>query len=203
MTTSTTRRDVDRKHRGGGSRARRAGWLTLGSVLLLLIAACGSQAAAQQSDAQKAGILLQSGLAAHQAGRLTEAAADYKKVLAYDPKNQWAHYNLGLIEQWGGQNAAAEADYRAALKVDPNFVGALYNLAILRSTAAPQEAADLYRKAISVTPNMAIAHLNLGFLLENLGQMAEGKAELDRAVSLDATLQKRLPPAPTPAPKKK
>jgi hypothetical protein len=33
--------------------------------------------------------------------------------------------------------------------------------------------------------------------------MAEGKAELDRAVSLDATLQKRLPPAPTPAPKKK
>jgi Tfp pilus assembly protein PilF len=184
---------------------RRAGWLILAGVFVLLLSACGGSTAAKQSDAQKAGILLQAGLAAHNAGRLSEAAADYKKVLAYDPKNQWAHYNLGLIEQLNGQLAAAEADYRAAIAVDPNFVGALYNLAILRTKAAPEEAANLYRKAIAVTPNMAIAHLNLGFLLEAMGQTAAAKSELAQAVQIDPTLQKRLPPtpAPTPAPKKK
>lgn len=178
---------------------RRAGWLAVGSSLLLLITACGGSAAAQQSDAQKAGVLLQAGLAAHQAGRTAEAATDYKKVLTYDPKNQWAHYNLGLIEQMNGQTAAAETDYRAALAADPSFVGALYNLAILRTGVAPQEAVDLYRRAIAVTPNMAIAHLNLGFLLQNLGEPAAGKAELDKAVALDPTLKKRLPVTP-PAP---
>jgi len=184
---------------------RRAGSMILVGVFVLLLSACGGSAASQQSDAQKAGILLQSGLAAHQAGRLTEAAADYKKVIAYDPKSQWAHYNLGLIEQLNGQNAAAVADYRAAIATDPTFVGALYNLAILRTPAAPQEAADLYRKAIAVTPNMAIAHLNLGFLLQAQGQQAEAKTELDKAVALDPSLKARLPatPAPTPAPKKK
>lgn len=180
----------------------RVGWVSVAAVLVLLLSACGGSALAQQTDAQKAGVLLQAGLAAHQAGRLSEAASDYKKVLAYDPKNQWAHYNLGLIEQLNGQSAAAESDYRAAIAVDPNFVGALYNLAILRTSVAPQEAVELYRKAIAVTPNMAIAHLNLGFLLQALGQVTEGQAELQTAVKLDPRLQARLP-APSPAPKKK
>jgi tetratricopeptide (TPR) repeat protein len=203
MNTSTIRGGDNRRTRVAGSAARRAASLAVGSSLLLLLAACGGSAAAKQSDAQKAGVLLQAGLAAHQAGRTAEAATDYKKVLTYDPKNQWAHYNLGLIEQMNGQNAAAETDYRAALAADPNFVGALYNLAILRSAAAPQDAVDLYRRAIGVTPNMAIAHLNLGFLLQTLGQAAAGKAELDKAVALDPTLKKRLPAAPPPPVAKK
>jgi Tfp pilus assembly protein PilF len=187
----------------GSPTRRRAGWLTLAGVLVLLISACGSP---QQSDAQKAGILLQSGLAAHQAGRTDEAAADYKKVLALDPKSKWAHYNLGVIEQGQGQNAAAEIDYRAVLAVDPNFSGALYNLALLRTTTAPQEAVDLYRRAIAVSPTMASAHLNLGFLLIALGQQPEGKVELNRAVALNPTFQGRVPAAthsPAAAPTKK
>jgi tetratricopeptide (TPR) repeat protein len=159
----------------------------------MLLSACGGAASAQQSDAQKAGVLLSSGLAAHKAGRTDEATADYKKVLTLDPTNEWAHYNLGLIEQINGQSVAAEADYRAALAVDANLIGALYNLAILRGSSAPDEAAALYRRAISANPKMAVAHLNLGFLLISMGNRAEGKAELDQAVALDPTLQKRLP----------
>jgi tetratricopeptide (TPR) repeat protein len=196
MNTSTIRGGEHRGKRLGRPTVRRAGWLALCGSLVLLLVACGGKAATQQSDAQKAGVLLQAGLAAHQSGRTAEAAADYKKVLQYDPKNQWAHYNLALIEQMNGQNAAAEADYRAALAVDPTFVGALYNLAILRTAAAPEEAIALYRRAIGVTPNMAIAHLNLGFLLNSLGETTAGKAELDKAVALDPTLKKRLPSAP-------
>ena len=162
------------------------------AAMALLLSACGSAAAAQ-SDSQKAGVLLNSALAAHQAGRTAEAATNYKKVISLDPQNKWAHYNLGLIEQANGQNTAAEADYRAVLAVDPNFTSALYNLAILRTSAAPQEAVDLYRHAISVAPKMGSAHLNLGFLLISLGQPAEGKAELDKAVAADPGLAARIP----------
>jgi tetratricopeptide (TPR) repeat protein len=176
---------------------------------LVLLTACGGQAAQatqpKQSDAEKAGILLRSGMVAHKSGRLAEAAKDYQKALVYEPKNQWAHYNLGLIEQVQGKTAAAVADYRAALEVDPTLVSAIYNLAILRSGAAPDEAIELYRRAIGVQPDMALAHLNLGFLLIAQGKQAEGTAELNQAAKLDPNLKGRVPPTPTPAatPKKK
>jgi tetratricopeptide (TPR) repeat protein len=170
--------------------------------LSLLLTACGSQAEAQQSNQQKAGVLLNSGLAAHNAGRTAEAEADYRKVLALDPQNKWAHYNLGLIEQNKGQASAAEADYRAVLAADPNFTGALYNLAILRTSPAPAEAADLYKRAITVAPNMGSAHLNLGFLLISMGQQAAGKAELDKAVAIEPALKQRIPKIVTAAAKK-
>lgn len=163
------------------------------AVLALLLAACGNAASAQQTDAQKAAVLLNAGLAAHQAGKIAEAAADYRKVVALDPTNKWAHYNLGLIEQNWGQASVAETDYRAVLAVDPNFIGALYNLAILRTAIAPDEAADLYRRAIAVAPTMGSAHLNLGFLLISQGQAALGKAELDKAVAIEPTLAQRIP----------
>jgi tetratricopeptide (TPR) repeat protein len=173
---------------------------------LVLLTACGGAAQAtqpKQSDAEKAGILLRAGMVAHKSGRLAEAAKDYQKALTYDPKNQWAHYNLGLVEQVQGQNAAAVADYRAALEADPTLVSAIYNLAILRSGAAPDEAIDLYRRAISVQPDMALAHLNLGFLLIAQGKAVEGTTELRQAATLDPNLKGRVPPAPTPAPAKK
>jgi tetratricopeptide (TPR) repeat protein len=174
--------------------------------VLALLTACGQAAQAtqpKQSDSRKASILLQSGMAAHKSGRLGEAAQDYQKALVYDPKNQWAHYNLGLIEQLQGQNAAAVADYRAALAMDPNLVSAIYNMAILRAGPAPLEAIELYRRAIGVQPDMALAHLNLGFLLIAQGQQAEGTAELNQAVKLDPSLKPRLPHSATPAPSKK
>jgi tetratricopeptide (TPR) repeat protein len=172
------------------------------AALALLLSACGGAATAQQSDAQKAGVLLNAGLAAHQAGRSAEAAADYRKALAIEPQNKWAHYNLGLIEQNNGQAAAAEADYRAVLAADPNFIGALYNLAILRTAGAPDEAVDLYRRALAVAPNMGSAHLNLGFLLISQGQAAQGKAELDKAVAIEPTLAQRIPKPAAATPKK-
>ena len=163
------------------------------AALAVLLSACGGAASAPQSNAQKANVLLNAGLAAHQAGRTAEAATDYSKAIALEPQNKWAHYNLGLIEQNSGQAAAAEADYRAVVAADPNFIGALYNLAILRTASAPAEAADLYRRAIAVAPNMGSAHLNLGFLLIGMGQKAQGQAELDKAVSIEPTLAQRIP----------
>ena len=147
--------------------------------------------------------LLSAGIAAQQAGRTAEAADDYRKILHMNPNNPWAYYNLGLIDQQAGRTDSAERNYRAALKISPDFPSALFNLAIIRTGPAPKEAEDLYRRTIAVQPNNAGAHLNLGFLLIQEGNKAEGQAELQRAVKLDASLASRVPPSPTPSPSRK
>ena len=180
------------------------------SSLLLtvaLLSACGSSAAG--SDAQQANALLSAGLQAAGRGNDTEAASDYHKCLSHEPKNKFCNYNLGVIDQSAGRNQSAEVFYRAALEADPNFVSALYNLALIRQAVSPQEGENLYRQAIAVQPDDAIAHLNLGFLLRSEGRNTEGNAELLKATQLDPKLASRIPaglnlnpppPAPSPSP---
>jgi tetratricopeptide (TPR) repeat protein len=139
------------------------------------------------------------GLQAHAAGRLDEAAADYRQALALDPRNKFAVFNLGVIDQSQGRADSAENNYRLALQIDPNFTSALFNLAILRTAAgSTQEAIQLYRRVIAAEPNNAASHLNLGFLLLQTGQQADGNAELALAVQLDPNLAPRIVLTPTP-----
>jgi tetratricopeptide (TPR) repeat protein len=173
---------------------------------LLVTAGCGVVAQAK-SEGQKANDLIWQGMKAQEAGRTSEAADDYRKALALDPRNKFAYFDLGVIDQGAGRNSSAELEYRTALQFDANFAEALYNLAVLRAQAAPAEAADLYRRVTAVKPGFADAHLNLGFLLISMGQKTEGKAELDRAVAIRPSLASRVPaniaatPSPTPTPK--
>ena len=84
-------------------------------VLLLLLGACSKGA----SDADQARAALAAGLKAHQAGHFAEAVADYRKALIYDPRNKFAYYNLGLIDQTEGDSSSAESNYRITLSIDP------------------------------------------------------------------------------------
>lgn len=166
-------------------------WPALLLLVVLLIGACSKA----KSDSEQASLALAAGLKAHAAGRLDEAAADYRKVLVYDPRNKFAYYNLGVIAQTQGDGESAESDFRIALTIDPDFVPALFNLAILRtSSGSAREAIDLYKHVIQVDESYAVAHLNLGFLLVDDGQAKEGKAELSIAVQLDPSLASRIPP---------
>ena len=161
-------------------------------VVLGLLSACGSQAT-QQSDPKFATAALYAGLNAQNQSRILQALDAYKQCLAHDPSNKYCHYDRGVIEQGQVKTAPAEQDYRAALATDPNFVPALFNLAILRTGSSPVEAEDLYRHVISLEPNAAAAHLNLGFLLKTIDRTDEARVELQRAVQLDPTLASRVP----------
>jgi tetratricopeptide (TPR) repeat protein len=145
--------------------------------------------------------VLNHALQLHAQGDLAEAKDEYLRVLQLDPENKYAYYNLGLISQTQGDVVSAESSYRTTIAIDPDFVPALFNLAILRTDAgAKREAMDLYRHIIEVTPQsdeelrsqLAAAHLNLGFLLLDTGEDAEGQAELDEAVRLDPSLADRI-----------
>lgn len=173
----------------------------VGSVLLLFaITACSGPSA--KSDAQQAADALNAGLKAQAAGNTAEALNQYNIVLAHDPKNKFAYYDIGLIDQQAGRADSAEKHYRDALTVDPEFAPALFNLAILRTGPSPNEAMDLYRHVISIQPNNSDAHLNLGFVLRSVGRNDEAGAEFAKAVLLNPQAASRLPPGvlPSPAP---
>ncbi|MDP9233912.1 MAG: tetratricopeptide repeat protein [Actinomycetota bacterium] len=166
-------------------------------AVAVLIAGLGLSTTAcskKKSDADLASEALTKGLAAHKAGNLAEAAADYHRVLVYDPNNKFAYYDLGLIDQTNGSLASADSNYSLAISIDPKYVPALYNLAIVKTAEGDLNGAvDLYRSAIDVQRSYAAAHLNLGFALIQNGDKREGKAELKRAVALDPSLADRIP----------
>lgn len=55
----------------------------------------------------------------YQAGKIAQAEAAFKKVIASDPNNGDAYYNLGVIAEGKGDLSGALADYRSALNINP------------------------------------------------------------------------------------
>lgn len=142
--------------------------------------------------------ILQEGLRAHASGDLATAEEAYLLVIQLDPQNKFAYYNLGVISQGRDEPELATRNYRTTLRIDPDFVPALFNLAILRTEAGDaDEAVTLYEHIISVDPSHDLAaatHLNLGFLLIDLGKERRGRKELAEAVRLDPGLEDRIGP---------
>ena len=157
------------------------------------LAACSddSNPGSPTGDAEQ---VLNDALAAHAAGDFDRAVDLYEQVLVLDPRNRFAYYNLGLIDQTRGDDAAAADQYEQAIAVAPDFTPAIFNLAIIRAEqGATDEAIGLYRDVIAIDDTDAGTHLNLGFLLIASGERKEGQRELDRAVEFDPSLASRIP----------
>jgi tetratricopeptide (TPR) repeat protein len=168
-------------------------YLILASSLVLAgAAACGSD----KSNSEKAGDALSAALQAHVEGRIDDAVTGYNEVLKFDPRNKYAFYNLGLIQQTNGNLPEADNDYRLAIHTDPDYVVALFNLAVVRTTLNDNAGGiELYRHVIALQPDYAFAHLNLGLALRKTGQGGEGDAEVAKGLQLDPTLAQKVPAA--------
>src|SRR5215475_10999438 len=85
--------------------------------------------------------LFQRGVVDHQAGRLLQAQAAYRQILAIDPAHAEAHNNLGVALSDLGRPAEAEPSYREALRLRPNNPEAHNNLGVaLSDLGRPAEA---------------------------------------------------------------
>ena len=111
------------------------------------LAACGSASALQS-----AGQNVTAGIAAQKAGDYGTATTDYEKALKAEPKDVYALYDLGDVEQYQHQDTAAAEHYQEALAVNPHYEYALYNLAILDSASDPAAAKALYLEVIQLYP---------------------------------------------------
>ncbi len=91
------------------------------------------------------------------------------------------HQALAMLN--AGQLGQAESTLSRVLLARPLDPDALQLLGLVRSLQArPQDAADLYKRSLSVKPDQPHVHMNLGNALKNLGRTDEALAAYHEAI---------------------
>ena len=110
----------------------------------------------------------------HQARRLQDAEAGYRKVLAANPRHAGALGYLGVLAHQSGHSDAGIDLLRKAIAADRRNPEPHYNLArILSDCGRDDEAIVHNRKVLEIAPDFPGAHNNLAALLLLRGRAAE------------------------------
>jgi len=112
----------------------------------------------------------------------------YQKGLAIQPDNPLASNNLAyvLLEHGGDVNVALTLA-QTARKGLPNLPNAADTLGwAYYHTGAYSAAAPLFEEAIKAQPDRQAYHLHLGLTYQKLRDTSRAKAELQKAISIDA-----------------
>lgn len=158
----------------------------------LALGACGGSST---TSTKKKDQLLNAGLQAEVQGDYATAKKNFEELLKADPKNKFAHYNLGYIAQTQDRNGTKAAKhYEAALKTDPEYGPALYNLAIIKTADGNDAGAILlYQRAATANPTDANTQLNLGLLLYKTGDKSGADEAFRKAIALNPAIKTRIP----------
>lgn len=105
-------------------------------------------------------------LLAHQSGRLQEAEAAYREVLARDPGHIDTLHFLGLVAYQLGRHDEAETWMLQALQQHENNVPARTNLGkVYQARGDLDQAIACYRRALELAPEYIDAQTHLGYAL--------------------------------------
>jgi tetratricopeptide (TPR) repeat protein len=138
--------------------------------------------------------LLAAGLERQRLGQLSEAQRLYEQILAQEPDHIDALHLLGVLHMERGQNDSAATLIEQAFTALVRLAGAsnpvaaplLTNLGnALQKLGRTKEAADRYRKALRLQPNIAETHSNLGNLLDAEGDYQGAVSCYRRAIALN------------------
>jgi tetratricopeptide (TPR) repeat protein len=119
-------------------------------------------------------------------GRLDEAQAAWRRVIALTPDSAEAHYNLAnTLRDQGGRDEEAIAAYQGAIALKPDLAEAHINLGnMLKDRGELDEAAACYRRVLVLRPDYAEVHYNLGNVLAAQDALDEAAAAHRRATAL-------------------
>ena len=128
----------------------------------------------------------------HQAGRLADAEAGYRRILAQQPEHVDALRLLGMIATQCGNPAAGIALIELALRVAPHVREVTLGLADAWAAQANQlaqrgemeKAIAAYRRAVELVPDYVEAHSNLSDVLRVAGRFDEALASAAEALRL-------------------
>jgi protein O-GlcNAc transferase len=133
--------------------------------------------------------LFGAGMKCHQAGRLADAEAYYRRVLTVEPSHADALNMLGVVAQQVGRSELAIELIRQAIRSNGSNPAYFHNLGhVLREQGKVEEAISAIRRAIGIKPDIAEGHFSLGCHLHDLGRLEEAVVAYRDAIRLDPDL---------------
>ena len=142
------------------------------------------------------------GIALHYLGRTDEALQSIDLALSLDPTyaealnnrelmpQVKAHADAGFVLMEEGRLDDAEKHLRYVLKIDPVYTVSIENLALLQLRRQRYgEARVLYQRLVALDADNAKAWSGMGIALFYLGRTDEALQSIDRALTLDPTLE--------------
>jgi len=130
-------------------------------------AVAGGQAVPLQEIPAQARTLFEQAVAVMASGDFLDAELRFKDFLLRYPAFPGTHVNLAIIHSQNGNDEATQAAIDAALALNPEHPAALNQQGmLLRRNGKFIEAEAAYLKAVTASPDYALAHYNLGVLNE-------------------------------------
>jgi tetratricopeptide (TPR) repeat protein len=122
----------------------------------------------------------------HQAGRLADAEAIYRRILEVQPRHPSALHNLAEIACRVRKYDAALDLARQAIAVEPENANNHNTLAVvLFGMGRADESMAACLRALELNPNFSNAHANLGICLADRGDLPASIAAFEKAIELD------------------
>jgi predicted O-linked N-acetylglucosamine transferase (SPINDLY family) len=122
----------------------------------------------------------------HRQGRLREAQARYREVIAQDPSHFDAHHLLGVAYHQQGEHARAVEAIGRALALNPHHSLAHSNLGhALHRQGRLRKALASFDAALAETPDCRVALCGRGAVLLELGRGRKALACCEHALALD------------------
>jgi predicted O-linked N-acetylglucosamine transferase (SPINDLY family) len=121
----------------------------------------------------------------HREGRLTEAEATYRLVLAHSPDDAAVLGLLGHCLTLQGRFDEAVEFLKRAAEIDPDSAETLFNLALAyKSQGAFLPAVSCLRKAIQLRPDFVEAYANAAEVLKLSGDYAGAESHFRKALEI-------------------
>jgi predicted O-linked N-acetylglucosamine transferase (SPINDLY family) len=134
--------------------------------------------------------VLNLGLDHHRAGRLGDAEAVYRQILARFPDHADAVHLLGVACQQQGRREEAVRLLRRAAQLDPNAAMFQANLArALKDQGRPAESLPAFERALALQPDAPDMLLDYGKALHALGRVDDAASAYRRAAALAPSLR--------------
>jgi chemotaxis protein methyltransferase CheR len=114
--------------------------------------------------------------------RPIEAIAEFRRVLAINPRNERALYTIAMLLANAGDTAEAAAFAERLIQTNPLNLEATYLLAILaRETGGPEQELALLKRTVYLNPDFVLGHFQSG-----LHYLQAGNSRLARRSLLNA-----------------
>jgi tetratricopeptide (TPR) repeat protein len=166
-----------------------------GALAASVSAGTSASVNAGQSDVTRVAALIQVGIQRANQKDWPAATTTFQDVLAINPGNVYALYNLGVINQIQGDSAGAIGFYDKALVASKTYTPAMYNKAILLEQSNPQQALNLYQQVVKINPQASTAYLRMAFVQAEQGDLAAAQVSYAKAIAIDPSLGKYPLPA--------